>query len=517
MRPRVIYIPITHHSRPNLNSHSKISSTPPQLLIMTIDNVSELASAELEIVKEHQLKEKIVNEEFKIWKKTVPLLYDTIYSHALDFPSLSVKWLPDYSFNDDKSRIAVKFLYGTNSSQHSQDYLKLGSIDIPSTLSPIFGEVNPNVTKLSIPESTTNGKSSFQVLSTWKHNGEVNKLEISPSGQKVLTFDNEGIVHLYNLASDSKECIDFKYHKLEGYALEWLNDGEFLSGSNDSQIALWDVLKPSTPIQCYKSHHAVINDLSLNKQQKSIFGSVSDDYSTQFHDLRSPASDSVAIKINNKHIQNSINFHPDILSLVATGGRDNVVSLYDLRYPKEPFRKLFGHNDSIMGLKWDEFNNQNKLTSWSLDKRVIIWDLDSLDDDFIYPTEANENSRKKNANKVDPCLKFISGGHVNRINEVDIHPKVNGLHITCGDDNLLEVWKPKTLPVDEEEEEEEEQEEEEGEEGEEEKGQEEKKTEHEVQKPEEKKDDEQPKEESNEDVEMKDANDNDEKPDEKSE
>ncbi|CAH6723100.1 histone acetyltransferase type B subunit 2 [[Candida] jaroonii] len=424
---------------------------------MTINDTNDLAMAEREIVHEHQTKEKITNEEYKIWKKTVPLLYDTIHTHALDFPSLTVKWLPDYEYSEDKNFISVKFLYGTNSSQHSQDYLKLGAIDLPSTLAPDFKE-KTGKTNLPIPQSNE-GHKSFQVLNTWKHNGEVNKLEVCPNNENVITFDNEGIVHLYNIKDGSKDSKEFKYHKLEGYALEWLNEKEFLSGSNDSQIALWEVSKPSTPIQSFKHHNAVINDLSLNKQYNKIFASVSDDYTTKINDLRANANENVAININNKHIQNAVEFHPDVSTLVATGGRDNAVLLYDLRNPKKPFRKLFGHNDSITGLRWDKVNNPNKLISWSLDRRSIIWDLNSLDEEFVYPNEASESSRKRNnVRTTDPCLKFISGGHTNRINEIDVHPKINGLTISCGDDSLLQVWKPKNIPDEEEEEEEEEEE-----------------------------------------------------------
>lgn len=39
--------------------------------------------------------EKIINEEYKIWKKNTPFLYDLVLSHALDWPTLTVQWLPD--------------------------------------------------------------------------------------------------------------------------------------------------------------------------------------------------------------------------------------------------------------------------------------------------------------------------------------------------------------------------------------------------------------------------------------
>lgn len=41
------------------------------------------------------VEEKAVNEEYKIWKKNTPFLYDLVMTHALEWPSLTVQWLPD--------------------------------------------------------------------------------------------------------------------------------------------------------------------------------------------------------------------------------------------------------------------------------------------------------------------------------------------------------------------------------------------------------------------------------------
>ncbi|CCE80045.1 Piso0_003142 [Millerozyma farinosa CBS 7064] len=415
-------------------------------------SATELAEAEKEIVAEHQLREKVTNEEFKIWKKTVPLLYDTIHTHAFDFPSLSLQWLPDYDVSDDKNSITVKFLFGTNTSQHSQDYLKLGSLKLPSTLAPNFSEFSKS-DSIPLPTPSGPGQTNFKTVSTWKHNGEINRLRLSSDYSKVITFDNVGDIHLYDLQGESKDPIDFKYHKLEGYSLEWVGNQRFLSGSNDSQIALWDISKPSTPIQGFKSHNAVINDLSFSEKLPNLFGSVADDYLTQIHDFRVAVNTNPAISQKSSHIQNSIAFNPDVSSLFATGGKDNIISLFDLRKPSVPFRKLFGHSDSVIGIKWNQ-NDPLNLVTWSLDKHVISWDLSHLDEEFTYPSsESSENSRKKNTKSVDPCLDFIHGGHTNRVNDVDIHPKIKGLIASSGDDNLIEVWKKKTILVETDEEE----------------------------------------------------------------
>ena len=42
------------------------------------------------------MEEKVINEEYKIWKKNTPFLYDMVMTHALEWPSLTVQWLPDF-------------------------------------------------------------------------------------------------------------------------------------------------------------------------------------------------------------------------------------------------------------------------------------------------------------------------------------------------------------------------------------------------------------------------------------
>ena len=39
--------------------------------------------------------QKLINEEYKTWKKNAPFLYDTLLSNALEWPTLTTQWLPD--------------------------------------------------------------------------------------------------------------------------------------------------------------------------------------------------------------------------------------------------------------------------------------------------------------------------------------------------------------------------------------------------------------------------------------
>ena len=45
-------------------------------------------------IEEDQIsEEKLINEEYKIWKKNAPFFYDTLYSHALTWPTLTCEWM----------------------------------------------------------------------------------------------------------------------------------------------------------------------------------------------------------------------------------------------------------------------------------------------------------------------------------------------------------------------------------------------------------------------------------------
>lgn len=49
----------------------------------------------LTAVLEDTVEEHVISEEYKIWKKNTPFLYDLVMTHALEWPSLTVQWLPD--------------------------------------------------------------------------------------------------------------------------------------------------------------------------------------------------------------------------------------------------------------------------------------------------------------------------------------------------------------------------------------------------------------------------------------
>lgn len=68
----------------------------------------------LSLAYDEAVEERIVNEEYKIWKKNTPFLYDLVMTHALEWPSLTAQWLPDITRPDGKDYSVHRLLLGTH-------------------------------------------------------------------------------------------------------------------------------------------------------------------------------------------------------------------------------------------------------------------------------------------------------------------------------------------------------------------------------------------------------------------
>lgn len=78
-----------------------------------------------------EIEERLVNEEYKIWKKNTPFLYDLVITHALEWPSLTVQWLPDRVEPPGKEYSVQKLILGTHTSDNEPNYLMLAEVQLP--------------------------------------------------------------------------------------------------------------------------------------------------------------------------------------------------------------------------------------------------------------------------------------------------------------------------------------------------------------------------------------------------
>ena len=78
-----------------------------------------------------EMEERLVNEEYKIWKKNTPFLYDLVITHALEWPSLTVQWLPNRDEPGGKDYSLQRLIVGTHTSDNEPNYLMIAQVQLP--------------------------------------------------------------------------------------------------------------------------------------------------------------------------------------------------------------------------------------------------------------------------------------------------------------------------------------------------------------------------------------------------
>uniref|UniRef100_A0A8R1IGD5 CAF1C_H4-bd domain-containing protein n=1 Tax=Caenorhabditis japonica TaxID=281687 RepID=A0A8R1IGD5_CAEJA len=66
--------------------------------------------------------DRVANDEYKIWKKNTPFLYDLVMTHALEWPSLTVQWLPDVG-KENSDYTVHRLILGTHTSDEQNHLL----------------------------------------------------------------------------------------------------------------------------------------------------------------------------------------------------------------------------------------------------------------------------------------------------------------------------------------------------------------------------------------------------------
>lgn len=131
--------------------------------------------------------------KLKVFKKHAPFFYETLYTHGLTWPSLTVEWMPSRvhggEFNGEEYS-SHKLLIGTHVSQ-TTDECEANQIQIMSVKMP----VENLKTQLVQHEK----KERFAMDIVVNHPGEVNKARHMPQSHNIIaTKTVSGEVHIYD-------------------------------------------------------------------------------------------------------------------------------------------------------------------------------------------------------------------------------------------------------------------------------------------------------------------------------
>ncbi|KAJ6838175.1 putative WD-40 repeat-containing protein MSI3 isoform X2 [Iris pallida] len=389
-------------------------------------------------------------EEYRVWKKNSPFLYDLVISHALEWPSLTVQWLPPPSPSSSSAAATSaltlathRLLIGTHTSDSSPNHLMLAEAHFPhppplSAAAAASDPSPPPPSPLAIP--------SVSVSRKIPHRGEVNRARHMPQAPSVAaTKTCSPEVHLFRDVAADEDAdsgrgpdLVLRGHENEGYGLDWspLKQGLLLSGAYDNRICLWDVgtAASSTFLDArdvFVAHEDAVEDVAWHVHNENLFGSVGDDHLLMIWDLR--ASDLTkpqhSVMAHEDEV-NSLSFNPFNEWILATGSADSTVNLFDLRKLTTSLHTFSSHSGAVVQVEWSP-DYETVLASSAADKRLMIWDLCKIGDE----------QTEEDAEDGPPELLFVHGGHTAKISEFSWNPSEPWVIASVAEDNILQIWQ----------------------------------------------------------------------------
>ena len=395
--------------------------------------------------------EEQVNQEYKIWKKNAPFLYDLVMTHAIEWPSLTTTWLPDKEVVADRDYSVQRLVLGTHTSGADQNHLLLAQVRLPleSALVSARGYADEGVPAGgfgAIPEK-------IEVVQKINHPTEVNRARYCPANPSVIaTKASTGVVYLWDYTKHaSTPASDGSCNPQaslagcdgDGFALAWSSLAAELvaSGSDDGSLCVWNVasLSPKDNQNLPALHKSTaahgagkaVEDVAFHPHHSHLLGSVGDDGRLCIWDLRQGLSGTPAHSTTaHTGDANSVSFNPFSEFVLATGGSDNDVGLFDMRKLGGRLHSFQGHSEAVYRVEWSPFS-EFALASAANDRRVHLWDIDRI----------GAEQTEEDAEDGPPELLFIHGGHTAPVSDFSWSPNDPWVIASTAEDNIVQVWQ----------------------------------------------------------------------------
>ncbi|VDN36943.1 unnamed protein product, partial [Gongylonema pulchrum] len=132
---------------------------------------------------EEGYEERLINEEYKIWKKNTPFLYDMVMTHALEWPSLTVQWLPDVQRVEGSDYTTHRLILGTHTSDE-QNHLVIAKLQLPTDDAQFDASKYDNERGEFGGFGSITGKIDVEIKIN--HEGEVNRARFMPQNPILL-------------------------------------------------------------------------------------------------------------------------------------------------------------------------------------------------------------------------------------------------------------------------------------------------------------------------------------------
>ena len=378
---------------------------------------------------------KLINEEYKIWKKNAVFLYDMIFRYGAarrrrrrrrrrkrnaanagavarsNGPRSRRSGCPtsrskrcaggevqgaDAGSVPGSSMVQHRLLLGTHTSNQGPNYVQIATANVPEFKEPSLADADADAGDVG---SHGSARQTFQfgIVQQINHDGEVNKARYQPQNPNLIaTRCNDGRVLVFDRTKHEskprpdgvcKPELELCGHTREGFALSWCatDQGRIATGGEDAKVMVWSVrdgfrtgARTLDPMCTYSHHSSIVNDVQFHPSMGNVVGSASDDLSWQMVDTRQyPQGAALANKRAHSDAINCLAFHPQHEWMLATGSADRTIGLWDMRNASKKMHAYQNHSDSVVGVQFHP-TDAAILASSSYDRRICVWDASRI-------------------------------------------------------------------------------------------------------------------------------------------
>jgi histone-binding protein RBBP4 len=404
------------------------------------------------------LEDRLIDAEYKIWKKNTPYLYDFVMTHALEWPSLTCQWLPttkdvktaaSASGGGDSSSgnggaeapmvsaVEHGLLLGTHTTGE-QNYLMLASVNLPKSDAVLDNRTGDGEANDGGEEKKTDD--AAEAAAAAETDGKKPAAQDAPV---LSNYDDErNELGGFGSASSAVGKITVRMkvkHEGEVNRARYQPQNHFVVASRGpaSEVYIWDLSKhpsfpardaPFAPQAVCVGHTKEGYGLCWSPHTQGRLVSGSEDTTVCLWDVNAALANGAATGTQIKPLS-TLRGHTDVVedvdwhrrdpNLVGSVGDDRSILVWDVRQ-SDPTQAVHSVSDAHSGdINSIAFNPVNEflLATGSADKTVKLWDLRNLK---------------------DPIQTFE--GHTDQVYNIEWAPHNESVLASCSADRRVGIW-----------------------------------------------------------------------------
>ncbi|KYR02676.1 WD40 repeat-containing protein [Tieghemostelium lacteum] len=194
----------------------------------------------------------------------------------------------------------------------------------------------------------------------------------------IATAATNGVVVIWNTGRDGTRFVErlLSDHSRAVNKLAWHPEKHehLLTGSQDTTLRFWDIRDPVPSKFIFQPKSEAIRDVQFNPYSSNQFAAAFDNGTVQLWDIRKNTNCVEKITAHQGLVL-TLDWHPDERNMIASGGRDRFIRVWDFNSPNQPLNNI-STISSVSRVKWRPGYKWNIASCSSIvDFEIHLWDV----------------------------------------------------------------------------------------------------------------------------------------------